>query len=92
MSKKPKKIEKKSFLFLRQWYLIWCVKFSVLSRYCLSSAVYMLKNSLRILCITKTYFFKSTYFKVFNKYCKGAAIKIAKVLQPICHVVCLKVL
>ena len=31
-------------------------------------------------------------FKVFNKYCKGAAIQISTKFRPICHVVFLRVL
>ena len=47
---------------------------------------------LRFCVSLKVNFFNAPTLKVFNKYCKRDAIQIATVFQPICHVVCLKVL
>ena len=83
---------KKILCFSDNCIWIGCVKFSLLSRECLSLTGNMLTNSLRILCITKRDFFQCNYFHSIDKFCKGGVIQIGTLFRPICHVLCLRVL
>ena len=58
----------------------------------MSSEVNVLKNSLKILHITKRGFFDSITFTLINTYGEDAVAGIEIVFHPVYHVVCRRVL
>ena len=88
-----RKIEKTSFVFdILVSELVRCVNFSLLRRECLSSAINVLRNSLKILNRTRKTFSNSITFEVINKYSKGAVAQNATVDGHVYHIACERVL
>ena len=65
-----------------------CIELSLLRREYLSSAVNVLKKSVKNLHLTKSYFFQLNYLKVINEFGKAADVDIESVFRPVYHVAC----
>ena len=61
ISKMQEEIDKKLFVFIDNGVQLGCVKLSLLRREYLSSALSVLTNSFKALCLTKTDFFRLNY-------------------------------
>ena len=86
-----KEIQKKFFCFWDKCIRVGCVKFPLVRREYLSSAVNILTNSLKIFYVFKRNFSNSITLAVINRYAKDAVVKIETVFQPVYHVACQRV-
>ena len=91
-SKNAEKCFEKIFGFWDKFIWIVCIHLSLLIREFLSSAVNVVRKSLKNIHVSKSYFCKSITFTVFSQDDKSALIKMESVFRPVYHVACPDVL